>query len=67
MTLCVERSPLMVVAVLGILKAGGVYVPLDPSDPRARLLDGGDGAARVVVAATRLTRKIARGIGAVRS
>ena len=27
----------MVVGVLGILKAGGVYVPLDPSDPPQRL------------------------------
>jgi non-ribosomal peptide synthetase component F len=28
--LCVERSPEMVVGMLGILKAGGAYVPLDP-------------------------------------
>ena len=35
--LCVERSPEMVVAMLGILKAGGTYVPLDPSYPRERL------------------------------
>ncbi|HVH12903.1 MAG TPA: amino acid adenylation domain-containing protein, partial [Longimicrobium sp.] len=35
--LCVERSPAMVVGVLGVLKAGGVFVPLDPSYPRERL------------------------------
>jgi amino acid adenylation domain-containing protein len=35
--LCVERSPRMVVALLGILKAGSAYVPLDPSDPAERL------------------------------
>ncbi|MBE8967603.1 non-ribosomal peptide synthase/polyketide synthase, partial [Nostocales cyanobacterium LEGE 12452] len=35
--LCVERSPLMVVALLGILKAGGAYVPLDPEYPQERL------------------------------
>jgi surfactin family lipopeptide synthetase A len=35
--LCVERSPLMIVGLLGILKAGGVYVPLDPEYPRERL------------------------------
>jgi amino acid adenylation domain-containing protein len=35
--LCVERSPEMVVGMLGILKAGGAYVPLDPDYPRARL------------------------------
>jgi amino acid adenylation domain-containing protein len=35
--LCVERSPEMLVSLLGILKAGGVYVPLDPDYPTARL------------------------------
>ena len=35
--LCVERSPEMVVGLLGILKAGGAYVPLDPAYPRERL------------------------------
>ena len=28
--LCVERSPEMVIGLLGILKAGGAYLPLDP-------------------------------------
>ncbi|RCJ25078.1 hypothetical protein A6770_28095 [Nostoc minutum NIES-26] len=35
--ICVERSPLMVVGLLGILKAGGAYVPLDPDYPQERL------------------------------
>ncbi|MBG1265934.1 non-ribosomal peptide synthase/polyketide synthase [Nostoc sp. WHI] len=35
--LCVERSPLMIVGLLGILKAGGAYVPLDPEYPQDRL------------------------------
>ncbi|HLQ37998.1 MAG TPA: condensation domain-containing protein, partial [Planctomycetota bacterium] len=35
--LCVERSPEMVVGLLGILKAGGAYLPLDPAYPRERL------------------------------
>lgn len=35
--LCVERSPAMLVGMLGILKAGGAYVPLDPAYPEARL------------------------------
>ena len=35
--LLVERSLEMVVGILGILKAGGVYVPLDPLYPRERL------------------------------
>ncbi|MEH1775243.1 amino acid adenylation domain-containing protein [Nostoc sp.] len=35
--ICIERSPLMVVAVLGILKAGGAYLPLDTAHPKERL------------------------------
>jgi amino acid adenylation domain-containing protein len=32
-----ERSPELMTALLGTLKAGGVYVPLDPQYPRERL------------------------------
>ncbi|WP_448265466.1 amino acid adenylation domain-containing protein [Nostoc sp. DSM 114159] len=35
--LCVERSLLTIVGILGILKAGGAYVPLDPEYPTERL------------------------------
>ncbi|WP_309251044.1 amino acid adenylation domain-containing protein, partial [Lonsdalea populi] len=35
--LCVERSLEMVVALLGVLKAGAAYVPLDPGYPAERL------------------------------
>ncbi|RCJ40837.1 non-ribosomal peptide synthetase [Nostoc minutum NIES-26] len=35
--ICMERSPLMIVGLLGILKAGGAYVPLDPAYPQERL------------------------------
>jgi amino acid adenylation domain-containing protein len=35
--ICMERSLEMVVGVLGILKAGGSFVPLDPAYPRSRL------------------------------
>jgi amino acid adenylation domain-containing protein/FkbH-like protein len=34
---CLERSPEMVIAILGTLLAGGAYVPLDPKYPRDRL------------------------------
>lgn len=34
---CLERSPLIIVSILGIFKAGGVYVPLDPTYPQERL------------------------------
>ncbi|HLE84965.1 MAG TPA: amino acid adenylation domain-containing protein, partial [Thermoanaerobaculia bacterium] len=33
-----ERSPELMVAVLGVLKAGGAYLPLDPDYPRERLV-----------------------------
>ena len=35
--LCVERDFEMVVGVLGILKSGAAYVPLDPAYPKERL------------------------------
>jgi amino acid adenylation domain-containing protein len=35
--LCIERSPEMVMGLLGILKAGGAYLPLDPAYPAPRL------------------------------
>jgi amino acid adenylation domain-containing protein len=35
--ICVERSLEMVVAMLGVLKAGGAYLPLDPRYPAERL------------------------------
>jgi aspartate racemase len=35
--LCMQRSVDMVVAILGILKSGGAYVPLEPSYPSQRL------------------------------
>src|SRR5581483_12412998 len=34
---CMDRSVLMLVAMLAILKVGAVYVPLDPSYPLERL------------------------------
>jgi amino acid adenylation domain-containing protein len=35
--LCMERSIEMIIATLGVLKAGGTYVPLDPTYPSQRL------------------------------
>ena len=35
--LCLERSPELVIGMLGILKAGGCYMPLDPNQPAGRL------------------------------
>ena len=47
--LCVERSPAMLIGLLGILKAGGAYLPLDPGYPRERLAFMLDDAAAPVV------------------
>ena len=35
--ICLGRSVAMAVAILGVLKAGGVYVPLDPAYPAERI------------------------------
>ena len=33
----VERSPLMIVGILGILKSGGAYLPINPNFPKERI------------------------------
>ena len=35
--ICIERSPEMIMALLAVLKAGGAYLPLDPTYPQNRL------------------------------
>ncbi|MDJ0635031.1 MAG: amino acid adenylation domain-containing protein [Xenococcaceae cyanobacterium MO_188.B29] len=35
--ICLDRSLEMIVSLLGVLKAGGVYLPLDPAYPQERL------------------------------
>ncbi|MCY9850815.1 AMP-binding protein, partial [Pectobacterium jejuense] len=47
--LCLERSPDMVIGLLGILKAGAAYVPMDPAYPTERLAYMLDDAAPVVL------------------
>ncbi|CAL9567060.1 amino acid adenylation domain-containing protein [Streptomyces sp. enrichment culture] len=34
---CLERGPALVVAMLAVMRAGGVHVPLDPAHPAERL------------------------------
>ena len=35
--ICLERSPELIISVLGILKAGAAYVPIDPTYPAERI------------------------------
>ena len=63
---CVDRSPALIVALLGILRAGAAYVPFDPSYPPARLAAMRDDAgARVLVTETRLESALAWEAGPV--
>ncbi len=60
--LCAERSPEMVIGMLGILKAGGAYVPIDPEYPQERiafLLE--DSGVRVVLTQRHLADRIPAG------
>ena len=53
--ICVERSLEMVVGLLGILKAGAAYVPVDPEYPQDRIAYVlRDAGARVVLTQRRL-------------
>lgn len=53
--ICLERSLMMVVALLAVLKAGGAYVPFDPSYPSDRLADMlGDAQVELLLTAGRL-------------
>jgi amino acid adenylation domain-containing protein len=57
--LSVPRSPAMLVGALAIFKAGGAYLPLDPSEPEARLnFMFGDAGVSVVVTEHSLKRKM---------
>jgi amino acid adenylation domain-containing protein len=57
--LCLERSFELVVAILGTVKAGGVYVPLDPDYPSERLAFMlADSGAAVVLTHTGLLERL---------
>jgi len=50
--ICLKQSPEMIIGLLGVLKAGGVYVPLDPAYPKERLAVMLEDAAEVPVILT---------------
>ena len=57
--LYIERTPEMLVSLLGILKAGGAYVPLDPAYPSARLaLILADTRTRVLITQQHLAKTL---------
>ncbi|MBW3645833.1 MAG: amino acid adenylation domain-containing protein, partial [Actinobacteria bacterium] len=64
--ICLERSLEMAVGLLGILRAGGACLPLDPTYPPDRLafmLD--DAAAPVLLTSRRLERRLPAGAATV--
>ncbi len=57
--ICIERSLDLMIGLLGILKAGGGYVPLDPVYPRERLgLMLEDAKAKVVLTQRHLSSRL---------
>lgn len=57
--LCLNRSPALVVGLLGILKAGGAYLPLDPDYPAEHLACIiADASPRIIVSEAALLAKL---------
>ena len=64
---CVERSIEMVIALLGTLKAGATYVPLDPGYPASRLEQMAvDAGVSVVITQSRFQDRLPQGAEFVR-
>jgi amino acid adenylation domain-containing protein len=57
--ICLERGLEVMPAILGVMKSGGAYVPVDPSHPADRLsYVFGDSAVRVILTQERLRGRI---------
>ena len=64
--LCLGRSAGMLVGILGVLKAGAAYVPLDPEYPSARLAEmAADSRASVVVTTRDWRDRLPKGVARV--
>jgi len=57
---CVDRSHLMLVALLGILKAGATCLPLEPTDPAGRIRQIMDDSKATLILCTRATASYLR-------
>ncbi|GLS24562.1 non-ribosomal peptide synthetase [Marinibactrum halimedae] len=56
--LCVDRSLEMLIGVLGVMKAGGAYLPMDPTYPQARLVHMvADSGVRWIITQKHLTEQ----------
>ncbi|WP_327733443.1 amino acid adenylation domain-containing protein [Streptomyces nojiriensis] len=63
---CAERSLELVIALLGVLKAGAAFVPLDPELPTERIrFMLKDAEVRVVLTHTTVQEKVPEGVDAV--
>jgi amino acid adenylation domain-containing protein len=58
--ICLDRSTAMIIALLGVLKTGAAYVPLDPEHPAERqALVLGDAQPRALVATPEIAARLA--------
>jgi len=62
--LCVDRTENMVAGLLGIMKTGAAYVPMDPGFPAERLAFMCGDARMAVIVAERSTQAVVAGSGA---
>jgi amino acid adenylation domain-containing protein len=62
--LCLERSPELIVSVLGIVKAGAAYVPIDPTYPTERIAGMLEDAKPPVVITSKAHQHLFKGTSA---
>jgi amino acid adenylation domain-containing protein len=60
---CLERSPALMVGLIGVLKAGGAYLPIDPETPRGRVAALLDSAGVELVVTEERLRPLAEAAG----